>query len=164
MARVGISLGSNLGDRSAHLRSALRGLEPLRSSTHLLLSKVFETDPVDCPSGSGAFLNAVIEIETEIPPLELLEATQRLERVLGRPLLREVNAPRTIDLDLLYYEGVMLDSPDLMLPHPRMLQRAFVLMPLATIRPDLIPPRAMESVDASGVRETSISLADGDLS
>ena len=65
MARVGISLGSNLGDRIVHLRSAIERLSPVRLSEHLLLSPVFETEPIDCPEGSGAFYNAVIEIETE---------------------------------------------------------------------------------------------------
>lgn len=159
MARVGISLGSNLGDRIVHLRSAIERLSPVRLSEHLLLSPVFETDPIDCPEGSGAFYNAVIEIETDLAPLELLAATQAIERALGRPEVRAVNAPRTLDLDLLYYDDLSLEAPGLLLPHPRMFQRAFVLKPLAAIRPDLVPDGALESLDDAGVTIATESLA-----
>jgi 2-amino-4-hydroxy-6-hydroxymethyldihydropteridine diphosphokinase len=159
MARVGISLGSNLGDRIVHLRSAIERLSPVRLSEHLLLSPVFETDPIDCPEGSGAFYNAVIEIETDLAPLELLAATQAIERALGRPEVRAVNAPRTLDLDLLYYDDLSLEAPGLLLPHPRMFQRAFVLKPLAAIRPDLVPDGALESLDDAGVTLATESLA-----
>lgn len=159
MARVGISLGSNLGDRIAHLRDAVARLAAVRSSEHLLLSPVFETEPVDCPEGSGAFFNAVIEIETDLPPLDLLAATQAIEREMGRPEVRAVNAPRTIDLDLLYYDDLAMRSPGLELPHPRMFQRAFVLKPLAAIRPDLVPAGALDSLDDSGVTEVAERIA-----
>ncbi|NLT70400.1 MAG: 2-amino-4-hydroxy-6-hydroxymethyldihydropteridine diphosphokinase [Verrucomicrobiaceae bacterium] len=152
MARVGISLGSNLGDRPAHLRAAVAALEPVRSSPHLLLSSVYETDPVDCPPGSGAFLNAVIEIETELSPLDLLARTQAIERELGRPSLHQRNAPRTVDLDLLYYDQVRLAEPALTLPHPRMWERAFVITPLAEIRPDLVPPGMDPAANRAGIR------------
>ncbi|MBL9158574.1 MAG: 2-amino-4-hydroxy-6-hydroxymethyldihydropteridine diphosphokinase [Verrucomicrobiales bacterium] len=159
MARVGISLGSNLGDRIAHLRDAVARLAPLRSSSHLLVSPVFETEPVDCPEGSEAFFNAVIEIETDLPPLDLLAATQAIEREMGRPEVRAVNAPRTIDLDLLYYDDLAMRSPGLELPHPRMFQRAFVLKPLAAIRPDFVPAGALDSLDDSGVTEVAETIA-----
>jgi|APTNR8051073442_1049403.scaffolds.fasta_scaffold56971_2 2-amino-4-hydroxy-6-hydroxymethyldihydropteridine diphosphokinase len=159
MARVGISLGSNLGDRIVHLRTAVERLAPLRCSDHLLLSPVFETEPVDCPEGSGAFYNAVVEIETTLPPLKLLAATQAIERSLGRPEVRTVNAPRTVDLDLLYYDDLTMMAPGLELPHPRMLLRAFVLKPLAAIRPDLVPAGALELVDDTGVTSATESLA-----
>jgi 2-amino-4-hydroxy-6-hydroxymethyldihydropteridine diphosphokinase len=159
MAHVGISLGSNLGDRIVHLRTAVERLAPLRSSDHLLLSPVFETEPVDCPEGSGAFYNAVIEIETKLPPLELLAATQAIERALGRPEVRAVNAPRTVDLDLLYYDDLAMMAPGLELPHPRMFQRAFVLKPLAAIRPDLVPAGVLDSVDDAGVVVATETLA-----
>jgi 2-amino-4-hydroxy-6-hydroxymethyldihydropteridine diphosphokinase len=159
MARVGISLGSNLGDRIVHLRSAIERLAPLRSSDHLLLSPVFETEPVDCPEGSGAFYNAVVEIETNLAPLELLAATQAIERSLGRPEVRAVNAPRTVDLDLLYYDDLTMMASGLELPHPRMFLRAFVLKPLTAIRPDLVPTGALESVDDAGVVVATETLA-----
>jgi 2-amino-4-hydroxy-6-hydroxymethyldihydropteridine diphosphokinase len=149
MARVGISLGSNLGDRLSNLRAAVDGLDGVRSSDHLLVSSIYETDPVDCPPGSGTFFNAVIEIETGLSPLELLARTQAIEIELGRPSVHELNAPRTADLDLLYYDEITISEGKLILPHPRMFQRAFVLKPLAEIRPDLIP----EGVDAAAACE-----------
>lgn len=158
MARVGISLGSNLGDRLAHLRRAIALLQPHRRSPHLLLSPIFETEPVDCPPGSGAFYNAVIEIETDLPPLELLEATQAIEAAMGRPARRETNAPRPIDLDLLYYDAIEFESPELILPHPRLTQRAFVLRPLLAIRPDLVPDGSEALLADPGVREIDALL------
>jgi 2-amino-4-hydroxy-6-hydroxymethyldihydropteridine diphosphokinase len=152
MAKVGISLGSNLGDRLANLRAAVAALSGVRSSDHLLVSSIFETDPVDCPPGSGTFFNAVIEIETELSPLELLPRTQAIESELGRPSGREVNAPRTADLDLLYYDEVTISEGDLILPHPRMFGRAFVLKPLAEIRPDLIPDGIDAAEECEGIR------------
>lgn len=151
MARIGISLGSNLGDRLAHLREAVDRLGPVREGGHLLRSPVYETEPVDCPPGSGSFYNAVVEIESSLAPLELLAFTQSIERALGRPAVRDRNAPRTIDLDLLYCDQLVLDEPDLVLPHPRMRQRAFVVLPLAAIRPDLVTTEVMKSLDTTGV-------------
>lgn len=151
MARIGISLGSNLGDRLAHLREAVDRLGPVREGGHLLRSPVYETEPVDCPPGSGSFYNAVVEIESSLAPLELLAFTQSIERELGRPEVRDRNAPRTIDLDLLYCDQLVLDEPDLVLPHPRMRQRAFVVLPLAAIRPDLVTTEVMKSLDTTGV-------------
>ena len=158
MARVGISLGSNLGDRIVHLRSAIERLSPVRLSEHLLLSPVFETEPIDCPEGSGAFYNAVIEIETDLAPLELLAATQAIERALGRPEVRAVNAPRTLDLDLLYYDDLPMMAPGLEFHPPRMFQRAFVLKLLPAIRPDLVPPGVLESAHYSGAYIVTESL------
>jgi 2-amino-4-hydroxy-6-hydroxymethyldihydropteridine diphosphokinase len=151
MARIGISLGSNLGDRLAHLREAVDRLGPVREGGHLLRSPVYETEPVDCPPGSGSFYNAVVEIESSLAPLELLAFTQSIERELGRPEVRDRNAPRTIDLDLLYCDQLVLDEPDLVLPHPRMRQRAFVVLPLAAIRPDLVTTEGLESLDTTGM-------------
>lgn len=158
MARVGISLGSNLGDRLAHLNEAIARLGALRSSPHLLLSPVFETEPVDCAPGSGAFYNAVVEIETHLAPPDLLKATQAIERAMGRPGLRQANAPRTVDLDLLYYDDLEFAAADLVLPHPRMFLRAFVLRPLAAIRPDLVPSGSEPILADGGVRETAEPL------
>ena len=149
MPFVGISLGSNLGDRLGNLRSAVEFLESARSSPHLLTSSVYETAPVGCPPGSEPFYNAVIEIETVLPPLELLSRTQAIEHALGRPTDREINAPRTVDLDLLYYDDLEINEGALVIPHPRMFKRAFVLRPLAEIRPDLIP----DSIDPAELTE-----------
>ncbi len=157
MARVGISLGSNLGDRLAHLREAVTRLGPARCGESLRLSPIYETEPVDCLPGSGAFYNAVVEIESPLAPLDLLTFTQSIERELGRPEVRDRNAPRTIDLDLLYYDDLVVALPGLQLPHPRMLQRAFVVLPLASIRSDLVPPSVMQSLDTSGVTRLDLS-------
>jgi 2-amino-4-hydroxy-6-hydroxymethyldihydropteridine diphosphokinase len=153
MAFVGISLGSNLGDRLDNLKTAVARLAEVRSSGHLLLSSIYETDPVGCPPESGAFYNAVIEIETELSPHVLLGKTQNIEKSLGRPADREVNAPRTVDLDLLYYGEVTLSDGDLVLPHPRMWERAFVLMPLAEIRPDLVPDHLRSASFSHGIQK-----------
>lgn len=134
MARVGISLGSNLGDRLANLREAIQLLAPFRSSDHLLVSSLYETEPVGCAEGDPGFYNAVVEMETLLEPGTLLKETQRIESMLGRPELRAVNSPRTVDLDLLYYDQLEMTTEVLILPHPRMLERAFVLVPLSEIR------------------------------
>ncbi len=141
MAKVGFSLGTNLGDRLYHLQRACAKLRELASSNHLLVSNAYETDPVDCPEGSPGFLNAVIEVETELPPLDLLNHTQAIEIEFGRPdqSSREVNAPRVIDVDILYYGDLVINEPTLIIPHPRMHERDFVLRPLSDIREDLVP-------------------------
>jgi len=137
MPEAGFSLGSNLGDRLRHLRAAVRGLESLRcSGGAFLVSDVYETEPVDCPPDSPAFYNLAVVLETERSPFEILKVTQRLEREQGRPERRTVNAPRPVDIDLLYYDDRELDSPELTLPHPRMHEREFVLRPLAELRPE----------------------------
>lgn len=153
MPRVGLSLGSNLGDRLAHLRAALDRLKDIGSGSHRLVSSIYETEPVDCPDGSGAFYNAVVEILTGSAAREILEFCQGIEREMGRPDIRDRNSPRTIDLDLLYHEDGPVDDPDLVLPHPRMFERPFVLIPLAEIRPDLIPIAAAPLLSDPGVRK-----------
>jgi 2-amino-4-hydroxy-6-hydroxymethyldihydropteridine diphosphokinase len=141
MARVGIALGSNLGDRLATLREALRRLLLLPEiSGPVLEAPVFETDPVDCPPDSPAFLNSVVELSCSCrDPLHLLAQTRAIERAMGRNHQAPRNAPRVIDLDLLYFADTVLDHPDLTLPHPRLHLRRFVLAPLAAIRPDWRP-------------------------
>ena len=141
MIKVGFSLGTNLGDRLDYLQRACASLQKLAASSHLLLSNVYETEPVDCPEGSPGFLNAVIEVETDIPPLALLSCTQAIETEFGRPdkSSREVNAPRVIDVDILYYGDLVVNEPTLIIPHPRLHERDFVLLPLSDIRNDLVP-------------------------
>jgi len=137
MARVGISLGSNLGDRIANISEAILGLGEAQCSQHLLVSSLYQTAPVGCPSESPDFYNCAVEIETSLQPLTLLDLTQAIERGLGRPEIRGRNAPRTVDLDLLYYNNLETENERLVLPHPRMAERAFVILPLLEIRPDL---------------------------
>ncbi|HLF04663.1 MAG TPA: 2-amino-4-hydroxy-6-hydroxymethyldihydropteridine diphosphokinase [Dehalococcoidia bacterium] len=148
VARVYLGLGSNLGDRADNLAQAIRRLgqpspqagaelalpllRPLRASS------VYETAPwgyADQP----AFLNCVLEAETGLAPLALLALGQRVERELGRqPTFRY--GPRLVDVDILLYGDLVLDLPQLQVPHPRMAQRAFVLVPLAELAPELVHP------------------------
>lgn len=136
---VGIALGSNIEPRLENLRRAARHLRALAvSETPFLGSRVYETAPVDCPPGSPAFLNAVLELTTVLDPHALLSKLHHIESLLGRPPRHTLNAPRPIDLDLLYYGNKSLVSPDLVLPHPRLITRRFVLQPLADIHSDLV--------------------------
>ena len=137
--RAGIALGSNLGDRLGHLQEARRHLLALHDgSGPFLCSKIYETAPVDCPDGSQPFYNAAIELSTQSPPLDLLADLQIIETGSGRPHDRQFHGPRTLDLDLLYYGDLQLSLTSLILPHPSVSQRLFVLKPLAEICPDRI--------------------------
>lgn len=126
-ASVLIALGSNLGDRALNLRRALDALGRVLSLVRL--SPIHETEPVDAPAGSPAFLNMVAAGWTHLGPTELLDALQVIERRLGRR--RSIrNAPRTIDLDLILYSAMAMRSERLTLPHPRFREREFVMQPL----------------------------------
>ena len=138
--RAGIALGSNLGDRNAILTEAIGHLRDLHEEGEFLVSGLHETWPMNCPTGSPLFLNAVVELGTSLEPLILLRRLQSLEMASGRPEYRGINEPRTLDLDLLYCDGMTLHFPELELPHPRITERSFVLTPLAEIRPDLQLP------------------------
>lgn len=139
--RAGIALGSNLGDRLAHLRlarSRILGLPGV--SAPVIASRVYQTEPVGSGPDASAYLNAVIEVEYHGQPITLLDGLQRIESELGRPSKRPRNAPRTIDLDILYAGNLVLSNDEVVIPHPRLHQRRFVLAPLADIRPALILP------------------------
>ena len=140
--RAGIALGSNLGNRLDHLQSARADLARLATAGSTVLSSpVYETPPVDCPPGSPAFLNAVVELDWDGGPASLLEHTQGIEFRHGRRRRGgETNAPRTLDLDILYAGDSRIDTPGLSLPHPRIASRRFVLQPLADLRPALRLP------------------------
>jgi 2-amino-4-hydroxy-6-hydroxymethyldihydropteridine diphosphokinase len=141
MPRVGIALGSNLGDRLAHLHAAREALREIATPCGpFLQAAIYQTEPLWCPPGSPFFYNTVVEIGYEGDPFELLELTQAIERKLGRTGTPERNAPRVIDVDLLYFGDRLIDAGNLVLPHPRLGERRFVLQPLAGIRPDLILP------------------------
>jgi len=145
--RTGIALGSNLGDRLENLRSgrlamlAIPGVKAHRAS-----SRIYETDPVDCTPDSKAYLNAVVEVEFEGDPMELLRALQSLESNAGRPAQRAHNSPRPLDLDILYIGALTLHTEVLTIPHPRLHQRRFVLAPLQDIAPDLLLPGFTQNV------------------
>lgn len=132
-SRSFLGLGSNLGDRWAHLRAAVAGVPDL-----VAVSPVYETAPVGGPAGQGPFLNAVVELDTGLGPRQLLEVCRRLEEAAGRVRSQRFG-PRTLDVDVLLAGDEQVDEPDLTVPHPRMWERAFVLVPLADLAPDLVP-------------------------
>lgn len=139
--RVGIALGSNLGRRLAHLqlaRDMLRKLVP--DDTVYLQAPIYQSEPVDCPPDSPDFYNTVIEIDFIGSPYELLEHTQGIEFHFGRGIVHQTNAPRIIDLDILYFGNEVIKETILNIPHQEMTSRRFVLQPLSDIRPELILP------------------------
>ena len=139
--RVGVALGSNLGDRLGQLRLAREQILALPGvSAPVLGSRVYETEPVGSGPDAGAYLNAVLEVEYDGKAITLLDGLQRIEADFGRPSKRPRNAPRTIDLDILYAGNLVLSNDEVVIPHPRLHLRRFVLTPLADIRPDLILP------------------------
>jgi len=140
MPIAAIGLGSNVGDRAAHLRAGVEALRHAASTSLLGVSAFIETLPVG-PVTQDPFLNAAAAIETTMPPRELLNFLHRVERSRGRDRETEVRwGPRTLDLDLLLYDDLVIDEPGLHVPHPRMHERRFVLEPLAKVLPDALVP------------------------
>jgi 3-oxoacyl-[acyl-carrier protein] reductase len=139
MTTAYIALGSNLGDRWATLSAAVRRLRAEPGLRVLATSEFYETAPVNCPPGSGTFLNAVVAVETEREPHDILHLLLRIERQFGR-VRSEPNSPRTLDLDLILYGDRVINTPELTIPHPRMHERDFVLVPLAEIAPEVVHP------------------------
>jgi 2-amino-4-hydroxy-6-hydroxymethyldihydropteridine diphosphokinase len=131
-----IGIGSNLGERRFNLQLAIKELKKLFTTRVTRVSSLIETAPVGGPPGQGMYLNGVVEIETELPPYQLLKELQRIESFLGRVRTVE-NAPRPIDLDILLYGDYCINEEALCIPHPRMLERDFVLVPLREIAPQL---------------------------
>jgi 2-amino-4-hydroxy-6-hydroxymethyldihydropteridine diphosphokinase len=130
-----IGLGANLGDSAATLRAALRALAALPDILECVASPFYRSAPVDATGPD--FVNAVARLRTTLAPLDLLDALQALELEHGRARPYR-NAPRTLDLDLLLYDDLRLDTPRLTLPHPRMHERAFVLLPLRDLAPGMM--------------------------
>jgi len=139
--RAFLGLGSNLGDREAHLRDAVASLADV-----VAVSPVYETDPVGGPQGQGPYLNIVVELDTALSPRQLLGVCHRLESAAGR-VREERWGPRTLDVDILWVDGGAIDEPDLQVPHPRMHERRFVMAPLADLAPDVVPPNWSEQAD-----------------
>ncbi len=131
--RAFLGLGSNLGDRWAHLRAAVAGLPDV-----VAVSAVYETEAVGGPPGQGPYLNAVVELDTELSPRRLLDVGRRLEESAGR-VRSERWGPRSLDVDVLLVGDLAVDEADLKVPHPRLWERAFVLAPLADLAPELVP-------------------------
>jgi 2-amino-4-hydroxy-6-hydroxymethyldihydropteridine diphosphokinase len=145
--RVGIALGSNLGDRLGHLRLAREKIRQLPKSTGpFLFSALYETDPIGCEPSAQKFLNAVVEFDYFGEPRELLRALHAIEQSRGRDPVHAHNVSRTIDLDILYFGEQTSHEADLQLPHPRLQTRRFVLEPLADIQPELILPGQTKSI------------------
>ena len=138
-----LSLGSNVGDRDAHLA---RAKERLASADIRVTrtSGIYETEPRDVPDQSW-FLNQVVEIETSLFPRQLLARLAKIELAMGR-VRNQVKGPRTIDIDILFYGAAVVSVPDLEIPHPRLADRRFVLEPLAELAPDLRHPRTRQTV------------------
>jgi 2-amino-4-hydroxy-6-hydroxymethyldihydropteridine diphosphokinase len=134
---VAVALGSNLGDRRAHLDYAAMRLRSLLAD--LRVSRYYETDPVDVPGAQPLFLNAAAVGSTEAPAQDLLRALLSIEAERGRERPHP-GAVRTLDLDLILYGSLVLNEPGLVVPHPRFRERRFVLEPLAEIAPQLVDP------------------------
>lgn len=129
--RVFLGLGSNLGDRVTYLRSAVEALPDV-----VAVSGLYETDPIGGPE-QGAFLNLVVELDTALSARELLEVCRTRETAAERVRI-ERWGPRTLDVDVLWIDGETVMEPDLVVPHPRMRDRAFVMIPLGELAPDLV--------------------------
>ncbi len=147
MTRAFLALGSNLGEREALLAAAV---DRLVAVGRVAVSPTYETDPVGVPDDDPqSFFNLVVELDTDLSPHQLLAVCHRLEDAAGR--VREVRwESRTLDVDVLWVEGVTVDEPDLQVPHPRMRERRFVLAPLRDLAPDL-------------VGEADLAAAEGDV-
>lgn len=132
--RAIVALGSNLGQRESHLRFAIHRL----GESVVAASQVYETDPIGGPEGQGAYLNMVVALETELDPYALLRWLHRIEADAGRE--RVVHwGPRTLDLDLLFFDDVVITGGNLAVPHPRFAERRFVLAPLSEVAPEKCP-------------------------
>jgi 2-amino-4-hydroxy-6-hydroxymethyldihydropteridine diphosphokinase len=145
--RTAVALGSNIRDRLENLRAARNAISDLPDvKPPITSSPVYETEPVGCEPGVKKFLNAVVEFDFEDDPTCLLERFIEIEEALGRKRDHAKNAPRTIDIDLLYCGDQQINQQRLQLPHPRTHLREFVLRPLADINPDLILPGQKKTI------------------
>jgi 2-amino-4-hydroxy-6-hydroxymethyldihydropteridine diphosphokinase len=152
VSRAYIALGSNLGDRAAHLQDAVDALATAAGVGVAAVSHVYETAPVGGPP-QDAYLNAVVAIDTDLDPHAVLALGQAIERAADR-VRAERWGPRTLDVDVLLFDDLRLDDPDLTIPHPRMWERGFVLAPLRDVAPGLVDAAATWE----GVREAAVTL------
>ncbi len=150
MTRAFLSLGSNLGDSRKFLQEAVQSL----GRSVAAVSPVYETDPVGGPE-QEPFFNIVVELDTDLPPRELLAVCHRLESGANR-VRQERWGPRTLDVDIVWIDGTTVDDPDLQVPHPRMSQRRFVLAPLADLAPELVDPDVLDRSHGQVQRAGSI--------
>lgn len=154
---VFLSLGSNLGNREGYLRNATEQLSQTQGLKYLGESSLYHSLPVDCEVGCPEFMNKVLKLESNLNPEQLLDVAERLERDLGRTQ-KGFNVDRVIDIDIILFGERIFHNKRLEIPHPRMSQRAFVLIPLCEIAPDIRDPRTgtsycdiLKSVGTQGV-------------
>lgn len=141
MATVYLGLGSNLGDRRANLDAGLACLAALPGTALIRVARVRETSPVGGPAGQGDFFNTACVVETALAPRELLDAIHDIERRAGRRRAEETRwGPRTLDMDILLWGDLVMATPELVIPHPRLAEREFALEPLAELAPALAHP------------------------
>lgn len=144
MAIAAVALGSNIPPRKNHLIRALEAIDSIADSRILERSRIYETEPVGGPP-QGLYLNAAVTVKTVHPPLYLLRMLLGIEKAMGR-IRSERNGPRIIDLDIIFYDDLILDDPLLGLPHPRFRERGFVLLPLNDIIPGFTDPETGRTV------------------
>ena len=151
-----LGMGSNLGDRWAYLRDAVDSLADV-----VAVSSVYETDPVGGPADQDAYLNLVVELDTELTARQLMSVGQRLQAAAER-VQAERWGPRTLDVDVLWIDGVTVDEPDLQIPHPRMHERRFVLAPLADLAPELVPGEVYDRAQGHVEQVAPLELGEQD--
>ncbi|MBL7090678.1 2-amino-4-hydroxy-6-hydroxymethyldihydropteridine diphosphokinase [Acidovorax sp.] len=147
---VYVGLGANLGERQAALRKALAAIDELPSTRVMRVSPLYGSAPVD--AGGPDYLNAVAELTTTLAPQALLSALQTIELSAGRERPYR-NAPRTLDLDILWFGDRVIDTPTLTVPHPRMAERAFVLRPLADLVPERVDAAVLQAVASQDIHQ-----------
>ena len=154
------SIGSNVGDREAHLKAAREAIAAIPGVSLRACAPLYETEPVGCPEEfkEQLYLNSVLVVGTELEVHRLFARTQEIETALGRKRFFLRNMPRTVDIDLIYYDGQTVRSGGLVVPHPRWSQRRFVLQPLCDVRPAAVLP----GHDRSGTERVA-ALPEGEL-
>ncbi|MFQ6605853.1 MAG: 2-amino-4-hydroxy-6-hydroxymethyldihydropteridine diphosphokinase [Fidelibacterota bacterium] len=140
-----LSLGTNLGDRDANLANAITALGLVDGISGLITASIYESDPLEIKN-QPKFLNTVISVQSNLNPFDILDETQRIEAMLGRPRNHIKHYPRTIDIDIICYGTTRIATERLTIPHPKMAERKFVLIPFAEIAPDFIIPGYNKSV------------------
>jgi len=149
LIEVGLSLGSNMGDRLANLMSACEDLNRHEGITVVAKSRIYETEPVDVADKyrDALYYNAFVVIETVLSPSALLDVTKNMEKNYGRDLCPEKNSPRPLDIDIIYVGDLTFNTCKIKVPHKRWNERRFVVQPLVDVRPDIIIPGQTETAE-----------------